>query len=88
MANNDYGADERTTQIFFLCFSAILVVVLFLSRILEDSPRLRTYISEPAMVLLVETFCSLIVRLLDEAEYEGDDVNNDLYDDEYDDEES
>lgn len=84
MTDSDYGADERTTQIFFLCFSAILVVVLFLSRILEDSPRLRTYISEPAMVLLVGTFCSLIVRLLDEAEFEGYDANDDLYDDAYD----
>ncbi len=63
-------SDERTTQIFFLCFSTILVVVLFLSRILEESPRLRTYISEPAMVLLVGMFCSLIVRLLNEADYE------------------
>lgn len=84
MANNDYGSDERTTHIFFLCFSAILVVVLFLSRILEDSPRLRTYISEPAMILLVGTFCSLIVRLIDQAEFEGDDMDNDIYDDQYD----
>jgi hypothetical protein len=62
--------DERTTQIFFLLFSAILVIVLFLSRFLEESPRLRTYISEPAMILLVGMFCSLIVRLLNESDYE------------------
>ena len=53
-----------------LCFSTILVVVLFLSRVLEESPQLRTYISEPAMTLLVGMFCSLIVRLLNEADYE------------------
>ena len=88
-------SDERTTQIFFLSFSTIFVIVLFLSRILEDSPRLRTYISEPAMVLLVGMFCSLIVRLLNESDYEDyqnhyqsehdgadDQVNND-YDDQY-----
>ena len=109
MTNNDYGAssgtanegldrsysDERTTQIFFLCFSTILVVVLFLSRLLEDSPRLRTYISQPAMVLLVGMFCSLIVRLLNEADYQeyqnhyqsehdgADDQYNKVYDDQY-----
>ena len=109
MTNNSNGAsastanggldhsysDERTTQIFFLCFSTILVVVLFLSRSLEDSPRLRTYISEPAMVLLVGMFCSLIVRLLNEADYEeyqnhyqyehdgADDQYNNAYDDQY-----
>ena len=88
-------SDERTTQIFFLCFSTILVVVLFLSRILEDSPRLRSYISEPAMVLLVGMFCSLIVRLLNESDYEeyqnhyqsehdgSDDQYGDAYDDRY-----
>lgn len=88
-------SDERTTQIFFLSFSTILVVVLFLSRILENSPRLRTYISEPAMVLLVGMFCSLIVRLLNESDYEeyqnhyqsehdgADDQYNNAYDDQY-----
>lgn len=88
-------SDERTTQIFFLCFSTILVVVLFLSKVLEESPRLRTYMSEPAMVLLVGMFCSLIVRLLNEADYEeyqnhyqsehdgGDDQYDDAYDDYY-----
>mmetsp|Transcript_24711 Transcript_24711/g.58009 ORF Transcript_24711/g.58009 Transcript_24711/m.58009 type:complete len:810 (+) Transcript_24711:424-2853(+) len=86
-------SDERTTQIFFLCFSTIFVVVLFLSRILEDSPRLRSYISEPAMVLLVGMFCSLIVRLLNESDYEEyqnhyqseHDGADDQYDDAYDD---
>lgn len=97
-ANGDLDhsySDERTTQIFFLCFSTILVVVLFLSRFLEDSPRLRTYISEPAMVLLVGMFCSLIVRLLYESDYEeyqnhyqsehdgADDQYSNVYDDQY-----
>ena len=36
------------------------------------------------MILLVGTFCSLIVRLIDEAEFEGDDMDNDIYDDQYD----
>mmetsp|Transcript_24581 Transcript_24581/g.67841 ORF Transcript_24581/g.67841 Transcript_24581/m.67841 type:complete len:812 (+) Transcript_24581:341-2776(+) len=67
---DDSYSDERAPQIFFLCFSTILVVVLFLSRLLEDSPRLRTYLSEPAMTLLVGMFCSLIVRLLNESDYE------------------
>ncbi len=79
-------SDERTTQIFFLCFSSILVVVLFLSRFLEESPRLRTYISEPAMVLLVGMFCSLIVRLLNESDYEEyQNHYSDQYDNAYDD---
>eukprot|EP00536_Pseudo-nitzschia_multiseries_P000827 jgi/Psemu1/179645/e_gw1.10.148.1 len=69
---DDSYSDERTPQIFFLCFSTILVAVLFLSRCLEDSPRIRTYLSEPAMTLLVGMFCSLIVRFL-----------NDDYDDQY-----
>uniref|UniRef100_A0A7S4EK88 Sodium/hydrogen exchanger 8 n=1 Tax=Pseudo-nitzschia australis TaxID=44445 RepID=A0A7S4EK88_9STRA len=92
---DDSYSDERTPQIFFLCFSAMLGIVLFLSRFLEDSPRLRTYLSEPAMTLLVGVFCSLIVRLLNESDYEeyqnhyqsehdgADKYYTDDYDDQY-----
>lgn len=45
-------------------------MVLFLSKFLEDSIKLRRYLSEPAMTLLLGIFFSLIVRLLNEADYE------------------
>jgi hypothetical protein len=65
-----HDSDSKTTQIFFLCFSGILVLVLFLSKFLEDSPRIRRFLSEPAMTLLVGIFFSFLVRILNEKDYE------------------
>ena len=59
---HSHNEESETTQLFFVCFSAILVVILFLSRILEDSARAKKYLSEPAMTLLVGMFCSWLIR--------------------------
>lgn len=56
------NGSSKTTQIFFLYFSAILCLILVLSRLLEEYPRLRRYLSEPAMTLLVGITCSFLVR--------------------------
>jgi hypothetical protein len=68
-SNNNDG-ESKTVQIYFLCFSGILVLVLFLAKFLEDTPSLRRYLSEPAMTLLLGIFFSFIIRILNEADYE------------------
>jgi NhaP-type Na+/H+ or K+/H+ antiporter len=78
-SSSNEDRDSKTTQIFFLCFSGILVLVLFLSKYLEDSPRLRTVLSEPAMTLLIGIFFSFIVRILNEADYEAYEDNYEEY---------
>jgi NhaP-type Na+/H+ or K+/H+ antiporter len=62
--------ENKTVQIYFLCFSGILVLVLFLAKFLEDAPLIRRYLSEPAMTLLLGIFFSFLVRILNERDYE------------------
>ena len=52
---------EKTLQIFFLAFSTIFVLILFLSKFLDDSPRARYFLSKPSLTLLVSIFCSFLV---------------------------
>ena len=59
---HSHNEESETTQLFFVCFSAILVVILFLSRILENYVKTKKYLSEPAMTLLVGMLCSWLIR--------------------------
>jgi NhaP-type Na+/H+ or K+/H+ antiporter len=54
---------SETIQIFFLIFSGLLMVILFLFKFLHDSPRLHSILSEPAMTLLVGMFVSFVVSM-------------------------
>ncbi|KAG7339056.1 sodium/hydrogen exchanger [Nitzschia inconspicua] len=74
------GNESKTVQIYFLCFSGILILVLFLAKFLEDTPSLRRYLSEPAMTLLLGIFFSFLVRILNEESYEEYQVH---YEEEY-----
>ncbi len=58
------AADEndQTLSVFFLFFMVLLAIVLLLGRGLHNRPYLNSYLSEPAMVLLVSACFSLLVK--------------------------
>jgi NhaP-type Na+/H+ or K+/H+ antiporter len=51
----------KTMSIVFCIFSLLLAGVLLLAKALHSRPKLNTYLSEPAMVLLVGMVCSYFV---------------------------
>ena len=67
--------DSKTIPGVFLFFSSVLALVLLLSKALHSRPKLNALLSEPAMVLLVGIFCSLVLPVFFEAaeDVEGDD---------------
>ena len=70
--------NANTIQIFFLVFSFILVTILFLSKFLHDRPRLRYYISEPAMTLLISMFFSFLASIFLETEKQEGEQGSEL----------
>ena len=72
-ANHDEGiSNDQTIPVFFLFFMLLLALVLLLGRALHNRPRLNSYLSEPAMVLLVSVFFSFLVKILVAGEDFGD----------------
>ena len=58
-----YENDDQTLSVFFLFFMLLLALVLLLGRALHNQPRINSYLSEPAMVLLVSLFVSSLVKI-------------------------
>mmetsp|Transcript_24961 Transcript_24961/g.58570 ORF Transcript_24961/g.58570 Transcript_24961/m.58570 type:complete len:657 (-) Transcript_24961:114-2084(-) len=72
--NDDYYEnDDQTLSLFFLFFMLLLALVLLLGRALHNQPRINSYLSEPAMVLLVSVFVSSLVKIY----FAGEDTSND-----------
>jgi NhaP-type Na+/H+ or K+/H+ antiporter len=55
---------SETIQIFFIVFSILLMLILFLSKGLHDSPTLNRYLSEPAMTLVVGMLFGFLVSMV------------------------
>ena len=53
--------DSKTISVVFLFFSSVLALVVLLSKALHSRPKLNALLSEPAMVLLLGIFCSLVI---------------------------
>jgi len=74
---------SETIQIFFIVFSTLLMLILFLSKVLHDSTNLNRYLSEPAMTLLVGMTFGFLVSVLymirDGAEREQNKNNDNSY---------
>ena len=83
---------DHTVPVFFLFFMLLLALVLLLGRALHDHPKLNSFLSEPAMTLLVSVFFSFLIKIFFVAEdyafdedqqqqndYDNEDQNNDNY---------
>ncbi|KAG7354975.1 sodium/hydrogen exchanger [Nitzschia inconspicua] len=53
---------DRTTPLFFLFFMSLVAMVLILGRALHHRPKLNSFLSEPAMVLLVGMSFSFLIK--------------------------
>ena len=71
MSAEDDGGHDQTVSVFFLFFALLLGLVLLLGRALHSRPRLSSYLSEPAMVLLVSGFVSFLVYISFPQEEDG-----------------
>ena len=60
---DDYDDHDQTLPLFFLFFMVLLSVILLLGRALHNRPRLNSYLSEPAMVLIISVCVSFMVKL-------------------------
>jgi len=61
--NDDYEENDQTLPVFFLFFMMLLALVLLLGRALHNRPMLNSYLSEPAMVLIVSVLVSFVVKI-------------------------
>ena len=61
-AYNAADENDQTLSVFFLFFMVLLAIVLLLGRGLHNRPYLNSYLSEPAMVLIVSACFSLLVK--------------------------
>lgn len=62
--DNETGSDhDHSTPLFFLIFMGLLAMVLLIGRSLHHRPKLNSFLSEPAMVLLVGMFFSFMIKL-------------------------
>uniref|UniRef100_A0A7S4AET3 Sodium/hydrogen exchanger 8 n=1 Tax=Pseudo-nitzschia australis TaxID=44445 RepID=A0A7S4AET3_9STRA len=92
-SNNSNGNDEEhtdhTISASFLLFMVLLALVLLLGRALHNRPKLNSYLSEPAMTLIVSVFFSFLIKIIFTVEeyisddydgyYEYDDVQQNDY---------
>lgn len=81
-ATNDdnYEDNDQTLPVFFLFFMVLLALVLLLGRSLHNRPRLNSFLSEPAMVLLVSAFVSFLVKMFFAGEDSSDSGQASEYD--------
>lgn len=64
MSDDDSISDhDHATPLFFLFFMGLIALVLLLGRALHHQPKLNSFLSEPAMVLLVGMFFSFMIKL-------------------------
>lgn len=66
--DDDENDDDQTLSVFFLLIMMLLALVLLLGRALHNRPRLNSYLSEPALVLLVSVFVSFLIKMYFAAE--------------------
>ena len=52
-----------TVQLFFLVFSSLLLLIFFLCQWLQNKPKIRSVLSEPAMTLIVGIIFSFFCKL-------------------------
>jgi sodium/hydrogen exchanger 8 len=69
---DDDHENDQTIPVFFLFFMLLFALVLLLGRALHNRPRLNSYLSEPAMVLLVSLFVSFLVKVFLDGDEEGE----------------
>ncbi|KAL3905041.1 MAG: hypothetical protein SGILL_009836 [Bacillariaceae sp.] len=85
---HEYETEDHTTPVFFLFFLGLLALVLLLARSLHQHPKLNSFLSEPAMVLLVGMFFSFLIKMFvheDESAVEDEAVAAYTYTDDDDD---
>jgi NhaP-type Na+/H+ or K+/H+ antiporter len=71
-------SNTEAVQIFFLVFAALLMLILFLSKFLNDRPKVRKMLSEPAMTLLVGMLFSFLISVffVEEEDFEETENND------------
>ena len=73
-------AEHNKVQVFFLLFSSLLILILFLSKLLSDRPKIQSFVSEPAMTLVVGIIASgLIFAFWDDDDEVTDDDDDDYF---------
>ena len=68
---------REETSLYFVFFSGLLAIVIILSRLLHDYPKLNSVFSEAALVLTVGMFAGFFVNLYLKHMYTDDGVDND-----------
>jgi sodium/hydrogen exchanger 8 len=55
---------EEHVSLYFLIFSVLLAFVLILSKILHNTPKINTFVSEAALILIVGMMAGCLIHLL------------------------
>ena len=72
---------DHTLSVFFLFFMLLLALVLLLGRALHDRPKLNSILSEPAMILIVSVFFSLLIKIYFHYTTDEEQLDDDYYQD-------
>jgi len=74
--------DSKTVTVALLCFASLLAMVLLLSKALHNRPKLNSFLSEPAMTLIVGISFSFLIYCIgsngNEANWDDDGQRGDL----------
>lgn len=77
MTNNYYEMAEETERdelqnvsLYFVMFAGVLAVVLILSKVVKENPKLHSFFSEPAVSLLTGMFVSFCIWIFLPASFE------------------
>jgi Sodium/hydrogen exchanger family len=63
-------------SVYFVLFSGLLVLVLILSKLLHDHPKINSYFPEAALILFVGMMAGFIVNLFSSVADDGINYNN------------